>query len=230
MCKLNAEISADSLIRTCTRPPVSNKVEANRVLFFCDFHAYGEEGAYGQSTHTRLEKGQAGSRAGLEAAATAADNKGGEANRQAAARAAADTGRAAPGLLGPGRNRGNNYKSTAGPGPESKTQPRSWAAAQRGGGTVSVRAGAVHKMGSERSQVRANRAKIQGGFTSLQQELGAIDRQLRERTRCARVAGAARHWLSSSASGPLAEAAWEVTGGSRQLHGSCCPIIHSTGY
>ena len=76
-----------------------------------------------------------------------------------------------------------------------------------------VRAGSVHKMGSERGQERANRAKIQGGFTSLQQELGAIDRQLRERTRCARVAGAARHWLSSSASGPLAEAAWEVTGG-----------------
>ena len=63
-----------------------------------------------------------------EAAATAADNKGSEANQQAAARAAADTGRAAPGLLGLGRNRGNNYKSTAGPGPENKTQPRSWAA------------------------------------------------------------------------------------------------------
>ena len=114
--------------------------------------------------------------------------------------------------------------------PESKAQPRSWAAAQRGGGTVSARAGSVHKMGSVKGQVRANRAKIQGGFTSLQQELGAIDRQLRERTRCARVAGAARHWLSSSASGPLAEAAWEVTGVSRQLLGSCCPIAHSIGY
>ena len=187
---------------------------------------YGEEGAYGQSTRTRLEKDQAGSRAGQEAAASAADSKGSDANRQAAAQAAADTGRAAPGLLVPGRSRGNNYKSTAGPGPENKTQPRSWAAAQRGGGTVSARAGSVHKMGSVKGQVRANRAKIQGGFTSLQQELGAIDRQLQERTRCARVAGAARHWLSSSASGPLAEAAWEVTGVSRQLHGSCCPITH----
>ena len=35
-----------------------------------------------------------------------------------------------------------------------------------------ARAGPVYKMGSVKGQVRANRAKIQGGFTSLKEELG----------------------------------------------------------
>ena len=123
---------------------------------------------------TLLGSGQTGSGANREAATRAADRKGSGVDRVAAA-PAADCRRTALGLSELGRNRGEDYGSTAGPERGDKTQLRVWAVAQSGGGAVPGRASGAHMRGSarcKRLQERAQEGRVSPASTSQQQQAG----------------------------------------------------------